>query len=913
MESVIPICTFPAFPCKDYETFQKGECFPCKDCGNMGYYADKSTGRGQMFLVTRETEPFCDTGKKMHAGSRTVAIIVLHVAISNINNVQVRYTSYRGWISSGFNRWAIDKLSIMSSSGNIQSFCHRGLTMESGQTMVFPLVPGDCNPRELTLHPLPVPWPGIDYKTVQNGIQYFPPSYTPQHNLPVNPSFNNFTSGTNSITPTFNVHQSGLQNTPTHERNPLKSISPPAVRPKEPTTTFSVIYDAPHQINDTKFEILRNVSNEGEFPIHNTNDTMDDVLTGPMMTEEEFLAWRDAPPPNLDASNFSDNDELTNTERLPNEVISNVNPIRVNQSPRLKSQSRLDSSHDKHKYKSTKLEVSLEGSWPHNNITNQVRKLEENADSSVLLSDSIIREDAQIKDHKTINEEKVFDNHDIGESQVEFDYYLLSKPDQHDNVERKETKKMFQETSNEGTARNKDGNIYIEETLLRSSGIADPPPFNSVIDGEVPFKERARAMKFFHSPLNLHSIPERKQEISDSSKESLRKNKDGDIISKNFEPNDNIGNKNDSEKKLTTIQEEIDTQQVLEHNPFNGKQASEALDILDQENQTHFSYGFYNFGAPLTFKASNLKGLHTLPPTVLRPPAIKPIVTYKNFEKENSPHLQQNQRVVPPPLKPTQYSNFYAQHRYYPRPPPEYKTAEIIHDESVKQFSESSAIPLFEQNESIYLHNDPSSSFVSSYSQPFYSSYTPQTTKAPKRSFNPLSFFSSLRQKNEGRFTRPFKALFGSRKESAPNEARAHQDRFPFYVPVFSSSIDFNKAPTSPPFNRIAIPTHLRAPPLSESENRQITRDTDRKTTEVLSPGEEENKFLRRSQASLIHPLQTASKFQQTSPSFASLTPKSFNSNRQARFIPIRVSRSSRLKTPRQDSPKVPVSKEHFS
>lgn len=38
-----------------------GKCFPCEgvDCGNMGYYADKSKGRGQLFLMTREEEPFC--------------------------------------------------------------------------------------------------------------------------------------------------------------------------------------------------------------------------------------------------------------------------------------------------------------------------------------------------------------------------------------------------------------------------------------------------------------------------------------------------------------------------------------------------------------------------------------------------------------------------------------------------------------------------------------------------------------------------------------------------------------------------------------------------------------------------------------------------------------------------------------
>lgn len=28
-------------------------------CGSMGYYADKSTGRGQLYLRTRDEEPYC--------------------------------------------------------------------------------------------------------------------------------------------------------------------------------------------------------------------------------------------------------------------------------------------------------------------------------------------------------------------------------------------------------------------------------------------------------------------------------------------------------------------------------------------------------------------------------------------------------------------------------------------------------------------------------------------------------------------------------------------------------------------------------------------------------------------------------------------------------------------------------------
>ena len=70
IDSVAPRCMFPAFPCDKYDDFLRGECFPCAQddedlaegvprCGNMGYYADRSTGRGQLYLVTREEEPFC--------------------------------------------------------------------------------------------------------------------------------------------------------------------------------------------------------------------------------------------------------------------------------------------------------------------------------------------------------------------------------------------------------------------------------------------------------------------------------------------------------------------------------------------------------------------------------------------------------------------------------------------------------------------------------------------------------------------------------------------------------------------------------------------------------------------------------------------------------------------------------------
>lgn len=62
-DSVSPRCRFPAFHCeKGYEGLIKGDCFPCdgnEPCGNMGYYSNKLSSRGQMYLITREEEPFC--------------------------------------------------------------------------------------------------------------------------------------------------------------------------------------------------------------------------------------------------------------------------------------------------------------------------------------------------------------------------------------------------------------------------------------------------------------------------------------------------------------------------------------------------------------------------------------------------------------------------------------------------------------------------------------------------------------------------------------------------------------------------------------------------------------------------------------------------------------------------------------
>ena len=62
IDSISPNCTFPASPCDSYESLLAGECFPCGPnipCGQMGYYADRFSARGKLYLITREDEPFC--------------------------------------------------------------------------------------------------------------------------------------------------------------------------------------------------------------------------------------------------------------------------------------------------------------------------------------------------------------------------------------------------------------------------------------------------------------------------------------------------------------------------------------------------------------------------------------------------------------------------------------------------------------------------------------------------------------------------------------------------------------------------------------------------------------------------------------------------------------------------------------
>ncbi|XP_055298643.1 uncharacterized protein LOC129566587 isoform X2 [Sitodiplosis mosellana] len=192
IDSIASKCLFPAFPCDTYDDFLKGNCFPCDEsnyndsrCGNMGYYADKSTGRGQLYLITREEEPFCahqfhieihtsesdlplrTIGKieatlhgehslnetfsitdkddaELFAGDVISRILVPHPALGFPKSVSLTYKTYSGWLSKGLPHWNINKIVLTDYYGNSYSMCQNYMLLESGNPITIKLQPDIC-------------------------------------------------------------------------------------------------------------------------------------------------------------------------------------------------------------------------------------------------------------------------------------------------------------------------------------------------------------------------------------------------------------------------------------------------------------------------------------------------------------------------------------------------------------------------------------------------------------------------------------------------------------------------------------------------------------------------------------------------------------------------------------------------
>lgn len=151
----------------------------------MGYYADRSTGRGQLYLVTREEEPFCahqfnieiyssetdiplkTLGKlevilegdsslnetfsitekddaEFFAGDVMSRILVPHPALGFPHSITLAYKPYSGWLTKGLQQWTIHKIVLTDSFGESMSFCQRRIELDSDKPVYLKLQPGDC-------------------------------------------------------------------------------------------------------------------------------------------------------------------------------------------------------------------------------------------------------------------------------------------------------------------------------------------------------------------------------------------------------------------------------------------------------------------------------------------------------------------------------------------------------------------------------------------------------------------------------------------------------------------------------------------------------------------------------------------------------------------------------------------------
>lgn len=155
----------------------------------MGYYADRSTGRGQLYLLTREEEPFCahqfhieihssendlplrTLGKlevifegdgslnetfsitekddtEFFAGDVISRILVPHPALGFPHSVTLTYKSYSGWLSKGLPHWTVQKILLTDSWGKKMSLCENDIFLESDKKVYLKLQSGDCHVQD---------------------------------------------------------------------------------------------------------------------------------------------------------------------------------------------------------------------------------------------------------------------------------------------------------------------------------------------------------------------------------------------------------------------------------------------------------------------------------------------------------------------------------------------------------------------------------------------------------------------------------------------------------------------------------------------------------------------------------------------------------------------------------------------
>ena len=334
--------------------------------------------------------------------------------------------------------------------------------------------------------------------------------------------------------------------------------------PAKTSTNFTAAYN-----NDTSPTPIYHFNNHSIAPTP-ASDIKNSQSNESSMSAEEYVAWKKAPPPNLQPNNTNEEQSVaastTVTPKVPQSTIKHHPGVII--TPSSKNQ-----------------ETVIEPAKPIL-VNKQVSHPEYISQHTT--QETLIREDAQVTD---INERKITADSENEQTQ---NVFTVSKNTFNFPDQPQKNKTNFSD-------------------LIKNNFQMSEIPFNSVIDGEVPFKERARAIKFEPTHRNLP--------LSES--KNLKEINDKDI------------SRNVSSVRAPAIHKEAPTVKI-------------------HPNSQNYYFG--PISSP-SFNPNFQSEHHTLPPTILRPPRFK-----VNYSQTASPYQTRQQIYPHPPVY------YFGQHRRFPRP-----------------------------------------------------------------------------------------------------------------------------------------------------------------------------------------------------------------------------------------------------
>lgn len=68
-------------------------------------------------IYTNDGSIYRKDDEELRVGASVSKIIVPHPALQTFVSVEVLYTAYSGWLTSGLARWSVDKISLMDTFG----------------------------------------------------------------------------------------------------------------------------------------------------------------------------------------------------------------------------------------------------------------------------------------------------------------------------------------------------------------------------------------------------------------------------------------------------------------------------------------------------------------------------------------------------------------------------------------------------------------------------------------------------------------------------------------------------------------------------------------------------------------------------------------------------------------------------